>query len=90
MVTNSYYESAHGHSMALAIENFIEKNSIKKENVAVTPLNENDSVIIRIYGNDWNVIKSREAETLTYPGDSDDMFVWKCITRSSGTLSLRK
>jgi len=77
------------NSMSIAIGNFTEKNFLPIDKISVMPLNE-EKAIIRIFQDGWTVLMNREAENNIYNGESTDMFNWKCISRSSGMISLMK
>jgi len=74
-------------SMTKAIASFLKKNFLSADNTSVTAVNTHQ-VLIRIYKNGWTVLNSLDAEKSVYTGENDDTFIWKCLTRSSGVLSL--
>jgi hypothetical protein len=54
------------------------------DEINVTVVDPAKKVIIRIFN--WNVESNREAEHTIYHGDRYDVFVWNCVTRTSGIL----
>lgn len=71
-------------TVSRAIESFMSKNSLKEDEINVTVVDPAKKVIIRIFN--WNVESNREAEHTIYHGDRYDVFVWNCVTRTSGIL----
>ena len=71
-------------TVSRAIESFMSKNGLKEDEINVTVVDPAKKVIIRIFN--WNVESNREAEHTIYHGDSYDVFVWNCVTRTSGIL----
>ena len=71
-------------SVSRAIESFMSKNGLKEDEINVTVIDPAKKVIIRIFN--WNVESNREAEHTIYHGDHYDVFVWNCVTRTSGIL----
>lgn len=71
-------------TISRAIESFMSKNGLKEDEINVTVVDPAKKVIIRIFN--WNVESNREAEHTIYHGDRYDVFVWNCVTRTSGIL----
>ena len=71
-------------TVSRTIESFMSKNGLKEDEINVTVVDPAKKVIIRIFN--WNVESNREAEHTIYHGDSYDVFVWNCVTRTSGIL----
>lgn len=71
-------------TVSRAIESFMSKNGLKEDEINVTVVDPAKKVIIRIFN--WNVESNREAEHTIYHGDRYDVFVWNCVTRTSGIL----
>ena len=71
-------------TVSRAIESFMSKNGLKEDEINVTVVDLAKKVIIRIFN--WNVESNREAEHTIYHGEHYDVFVWNCVTRTSGIL----
>jgi len=71
-------------TVSRAIESFMSKNGLKEDEINVTVVDPAKKVIIRIFN--WNVESNREAEHTIYHGDRYDVFIWNCVTRTSGIL----
>ena len=78
-------------SIEIAIANFLEKNSLTKEDIQVTEFEDNpNKVIIRVPSG--NVQMLRKAEDTIYFGNLSaggkyDNFIFMCVTRTSGILT---
>jgi len=71
------------YTIELAIANFLEKNSLSKDDIQVTELSPS-RVIIRVPKG--NVQMLREAEKTIYHGWHFDVFTFQCMTGKSGSL----
>ena len=79
-------EKEMGYTAAVAVKNFIDKNSLTEDDINIYVLKENRKLLIRVFSSDWDVQKSRAAEKTIYHGWHFDVFTWKCLTRTSGEL----
>lgn len=80
-------EKEASYTVALAVENFIEKNFLTEDQISVSVLGKKNKVIIRVFDDNWNVEKNRNAMKTIYHGWHFDVFSWECNTRTSGTLT---
>lgn len=80
-------EKEASYTVALAVKNFIEKNFLTEDQISVSVLDKKNTVIIRVFDDNWNVEKNRNAMKTIYHGWHFDVFSWECNTRTSGTLT---
>ena len=74
-------------SIAFAVRDFITKNNLSEDKINVNVINPgSDRVMIRNFSDDWNIEKNRAAEKTVYHGKCNDIYIWTCITRSTGIL----
>ena len=67
-----------------AIESFMSKNHLTEDKITVTVIDPASKVIIRVPS--WDIELNRNAEHTIYHGNRFDVFVWNCVTRTSGIL----
>lgn len=80
-------EKEASYTIALAVKSFLEKNFLTPDKINISILDKNHKVIIRIFDENWNVEKNRDAMKTVYHGWHFDIFTWECNTRTSGTLT---
>lgn len=87
MVNFENIKKVGGESVAFAVRDFITKNNLSEDKIDATIINEgSERILIRIFSDDWNAEKSRVAEKTVYHGKCNDIYIWTCMTRSSGVL----
>lgn len=72
-------------TVEFAIKDFLFKNFLTESQISVIDVGEM-IVIIRVFDDKWDVIKNRSAEKTIYHGVCEDIFSWKCLSRTSGIL----
>ena len=79
-------ENEASYTVALAVESFLRKNFLTSDKIQVTVLDKQKKVIIRVFDENWNMEKNRDASKTIYHGWRFDVFDWTPNTRTSGTL----